>query len=124
MHTSEETRMKNFLAIYLGTPAAMATWNALPERERQERQAAGVHAWHAWMEKHKASIVEAGAPLGRTKSISRAGISDTRNAMTAYAVVRAESHEAAARMFENHPHFTIFPGESVEVMECMPIPAR
>jgi len=44
--------------------------------------------------------------------------------MTAYTVVRAESHEAAARMFENHPHFTIFPGESIEVMECTPIPER
>ena len=25
-------------------------------------------------------------------------------------VVRAKSHEAAARLFEMHPHFTIFPG--------------
>jgi hypothetical protein len=25
-------------------------------------------------------------------------------------------------MFEGHPHFTIFPGESIEVMECLPIP--
>jgi hypothetical protein len=116
--------MKNFLAIYLGTPAAMSTWNALPERERRERQAAGVRAWHEWMERNRANIVEAGAPLGRTKRISPAGISDTSNAMTAYTVVRAESHEAAARMFENHPHFTIFPGESIEVMECTPIPER
>ena len=37
-------------------------------------------------------------------------------------VVRAETHEAAARMFENHPHFAIFPGDSVEIMECLPIP--
>ena len=33
-----------------------------------------------------------------------------------------ESHEAAAQLFLNHPHFTIFPGESVELMECLPIP--
>jgi hypothetical protein len=44
--------------------------------------------------------------------------------MTAYVLVRAESHEAAARMFENHPHFTIFPGDSVEIMECLPLPGR
>ena len=37
--------------------------------------------------------------------------------------VRADSHEAAAKLFENHPHFTIFPGESVEVMPVLPIPA-
>jgi hypothetical protein len=37
-------------------------------------------------------------------------------------VVRAESHEAAAKLFENHPHFTHFPGESIEVMPVLPIP--
>jgi hypothetical protein len=36
--------------------------------------------------------------------------------------VRAESHAAAVKLFENHPHFTIFPGESVEVMPILPIP--
>jgi hypothetical protein len=25
-------------------------------------------------------------------------------------------------MFENQPHFSIFPGDSVELMECLPIP--
>jgi hypothetical protein len=39
-----------------------------------------------------------------------------------YTVVRADSHEAAAKLFENHPHFTIFPGESVEIMPVLPMP--
>ena len=42
--------------------------------------------------------------------------------MAAYTVVQAESHEAAAKLFLNHPHFTIFPGDGVEIMECLPIP--
>jgi hypothetical protein len=25
-------------------------------------------------------------------------------------------------MFEDHPHFSIFPGESVEIMPVLPIP--
>jgi len=37
-------------------------------------------------------------------------------------VVRAASHEAAAKMFEKHPHFAIFPGEGVDIMPVMPIP--
>jgi ribosomal protein S17 len=37
-------------------------------------------------------------------------------------VVQAESQEAAARLFEHHPHFSIFPGDGVEIMECLPIP--
>jgi len=36
--------------------------------------------------------------------------------------VQADSQVAAAKLFENHPHFTIFPGDSVEVMECLQIP--
>ena len=42
--------------------------------------------------------------------------------MTAYVIVEAESHEAAAEMFAGHPHFTIFPGDAVEIMECLPMP--
>jgi hypothetical protein len=37
-------------------------------------------------------------------------------------VVQVESHEAAAKLFEKHPHFTLFPGDSVEIMECLPMP--
>lgn len=116
--------MKHFLAIYLGTPQAMARWNELSAGERQAREGEGLRAWHAWVERNQDSIVDQGSPLGRTKAASAAGIADVRNAMTAYTVVRAESHEAAARLFENHPHFAIFPGESIEIMECLPIPGK
>lgn len=44
--------------------------------------------------------------------------------MAGYVIVQAESHEAAAELFERHPHFAIFPGDSVEIMECLPLPAR
>jgi hypothetical protein len=76
----------------------------------------------AWGERHKAAIVENGGPLGKTKRAGPDGVSDIRNAMAGYVVVQAHSHEAAAKMFEGHPHFTIFPGDSVEIMECLPIP--
>jgi leucyl aminopeptidase (aminopeptidase T) len=116
--------MKTYLAIYTGTAAAMERWKAMPAHEREQRDSEGVRAWHAWVERNRPSIVEMGAPLGRTKRVSSAGISDIRNDMTAYTVVQAESHEAAARLFEGHPHFTIFPGDAIEVMECLPIPGN
>jgi hypothetical protein len=47
-----------------------------------------------------------------------------KNALTGYVIVQAESHAAAAQLFENHPHFTIFPGDSVEIMECLPLPGQ
>jgi hypothetical protein len=36
--------------------------------------------------------------------------------------VRADSHEAAAKLIDRHPHFSIFPGDSVEIMPVLPIP--
>jgi hypothetical protein len=50
------------------------------------------------------------------------GIADVSNEMGAFMVVRAESHEAAARLFEKQPQSTIFPGESADVMSVLPIP--
>jgi len=81
-----------------------------------------MNAWGAWVGAHRASIVDPGTPLGRTKLIDAHGVSDSSNRLTAYTVIEAESHEAAASLFERHPHFTIFPGDSVEVMECLPLP--
>ena len=44
--------------------------------------------------------------------------------IAAYVVVEADSQDAAAAMFENHPHFAIFPGDGVDVMPCLPIPGQ
>ncbi|TWI04567.1 hypothetical protein IP90_00700 [Luteimonas cucumeris] len=116
--------MKKFLAIYTGSVAASekAQRDIPDEAKRKERDQAGMQAWGAWVGKHEAAIVDNGSPLGKTKRVGPDGISDIRNAMAAYTIVEADSHEAAAKMFENHPHFAIFPGEAVEIMECLPMP--
>ena|SRR5450631_1831094 len=114
--------MKKFLAVYMGSAAAIGKWKTMDEEKRKQKEKAGIEAWHQWVAKNKASIVDTGTPLGKTKRISRKGIADTKNDLTAYTIVEAESHEAAAKLFEKHPHFMIFPGDSVEIMECMAIP--
>lgn len=118
--------MKNFMAVYTGTQAARerSGWDALDEKTRKEREAAGMKAWYDWGAKHADAIVVQGGPLGKTKRTSKDGVSDIKNNLVGYVVVQADSHEAAARLFENHPHFAIFPGDSVEIMECLPVPAR
>jgi hypothetical protein len=118
--------MKKFLAIYLGSPTALekSGWNTMDESKRKKLEASGMKAWGEWMMTHQAAIVEPGGPLGKTKRTAAKGIADTKNSMAGYVVVQAESHEAAAKMFEHHPHFTIFPGDSVEIMECLPIPGQ
>jgi hypothetical protein len=111
--------MKKFVALYMGSAAA---------RERTPPDEAtiqkGMAAWHKWMADHAGAVVDNGGPLGKTKKAGRNGITDTRNAVAGYVVVEAESHEAAAKMFEGHPHFAIFPGDSVEIMEVLAIPGQ
>ena len=114
-----------YLAVFLGskTSPRMKAWMALPETERRAKEQEGIAAWKAWVEKHHAAVSVMGGPLGKTKKITERGVADVSNEMGAFAVVRAESHTAAAKLFEDHPHFTIFPGESIEVMPILPIPA-
>lgn len=116
--------MKKFLAKFTGSPSSenKAKWDAAGEAKVAEMTKAGIQAWGKWVEDNKKSIVDTGSPLGKTKLVNKNGISDIKNQDTAFVVVQAESHEAAAKMFIGHPHFTIFPGEAVEVMECLPIP--
>ncbi|MEN9587092.1 MAG: hypothetical protein RIT15_667 [Pseudomonadota bacterium] len=114
--------MKNFLAIFNGTHAAMGEWNKMDEATRKARMAQGMAAWMAWKDAHASNMVDAGTPLGKTKRIDKNGIADATNSMTGYVIVKAESHEAAAAMFTNHPHFAIFPGDNVEIMPCTELP--
>ena len=113
-----------YLAVFLGSKNSLrrVAWDALPEADRRAKEREGMAAWKAWVEKHHAAIVELGGPLGKTKKVTERGIDDTSNEIGAFTVVRADSHEAAANLFEKHPHFTNFPGDSVEIMPVLPIP--
>jgi hypothetical protein len=113
-----------YLAVFIGskTSARMKAWMALPDAERRAKEQEGMAAWKAWVEKHQAAVAAMGGPLGKTKKVTGRGIEDVSNELSAFMLVRAESHAAAAKLFENHPHFAIFPGEAVEIMPVMPIP--
>lgn len=113
-----------YLAVFLGSSAGprRTAWNALSDDQRRAREQEGMAAWGAWVEAHRESIVDHGGPLGATKRVSGSGVTDVSNDLAVYVVVRAASHEAAARLFEDHPHFTHFPGEAVEVMPILQIP--
>lgn len=109
--------MKKYMAVFLGTAEKM---NALKPDEATMQE--GMRAWSKWATDNASVIVDQGSPLGRTTRIDKNGIAQSSNEMGAWCVVEAETAEAAAKLFENHPHFTIFPGDRVEVMECLPMP--
>jgi hypothetical protein len=107
--------MAKFMAIYTGDPNNRT-------QPDPSAIAAGMAAWQAWGARYKDRILEFGGPLGKTKRVNASGVSDARNNLAAYVIVEADSHEDAARMFENHPHFAIFPGDGVDFMPCLPVP--
>ena len=107
-----------YLAVFLSNKAGpkWQAWYAMTKEVRAARDEVGLAALKAWDEAHKDAIVYAGGPLGPTKRTTDEGVADVVNELTVFVVVRAPSHQAAALMFENHPHCTIFPCHAVEVM--------
>ena len=96
-----------YLAVFLGnkTSARIKAWMALPEAERRAKEHEGIAAWKAWLEKHHAAVSVMGGPLGKTKKVTEGGVEDVSNEMCAFMVVCAESHVAAAKLFENSSAF-------------------
>jgi hypothetical protein len=109
-----EKYMEKFLVHFLAPAATMAEWMAKPEEERKVAEKQMMDEWNAWTEAHKDMIKETHS-AGKTKRVSASGVEDTKNDLMLYSIVEAESHEAAAKAFEGHPHFGI-PGATIEVM--------
>ncbi len=116
--------MPKFMALYVGSPEAFARsgWAKLDDATRKEREIAGMTAWGEWQTNNTSVMADEGSPLGKTKRVDEKGVSDISNNVAGYIIVEAESHDAAAKLFLNHPHFTIFPGDAVEIMPCNPMP--
>ena len=115
--------MKMFMAVYTGNPSAFEKYqreNPDPGK-RKANEKAGMEAWMKWGESHAKSIVDNGAPLGKTKRVTATSVASVRNEVTGYTIVEAESHDAAAAMLVGHPHLNM-PGAYVDVLSVTPIP--
>lgn len=111
-----------YLAVFTmdKTGPKWRAWRAMTDAQRAETDRIGLAAIAAWDEAHRDVIIHQGGPLGQTKRISDQGeVTDVVNLLTVFMVVRADSHQAAARLFEGHPHMTVFPCDGVEVMPVL-----
>jgi hypothetical protein len=108
-----------FLALYLVPASVMADWAKTDPETRKTAEQKMQAEWGKWMGEHSnmITLTEAG---GTTKRVTASGVSDTKNDIILYSFVEAESHEAAAKAFENHPHLQI-PQSSIEVMSVRPM---
>ena len=109
--------MKKFLVLYKASPASFEKMRtATPDQQK-----AGMDAWMSWSKKSASSIVDMGAPLGKSLRVTPNGSSPTTNDLGGYSVLQAESKEELAATLKGHPHFTM-PESSIEIVELMPIP--
>lgn len=100
--------MKKFFVLFCIPAAAIQEWmTKVDEKTRKEQSDKMMQDWKTWMETHKASIVDGGMPIGKTKRVTKDGAMDAKNDINWYLVVEANSHEAAAAMFAGHPHLQI-----------------
>ncbi len=110
---------KRFLALYLVPASVIEDWSKTDAEKRKPAEEKMRAEWNKWMENHAAMIVSTEVG-GKTKRVSQSGVSDVKNDIMLYAFVEAESHEAAAKAFEKHPHLQI-PQSTIEIMEVRPM---
>lgn len=111
--------MKHFTVIYIAPVRMLEEWMKKPEAERKAEEAKMQQEWGVWMGAHKDAVLNTIA-LGTTKRVSQGGIEDAKNGMMLSSYVTAESTEAAAELFKDHPHLGI-PGATIEIMEARPM---
>ena len=112
--------MNYFTAIYMMPVEGLAEWMGKPEAERKEAEGDMQGQWNAWLAGHKDAVLNT-IGLGATKEVTKEGIKDTKNGMMLSSYVQAESLEAAAEIFKDHPHLSI-PGATIQVMATKQIP--
>jgi hypothetical protein len=109
--------MKKFLVLY---KAPLASFEQMM-KATPEQQKAGMDAWMAWGKRAASSIVDMGAPLGKSLRVTTAGASPIRNDLGGYSILQGESKEAVGEALKGHPHL-MTPEGSIEIVELMPMP--
>jgi hypothetical protein len=114
--------MKKYLVLYRaegamsGVSVAEMFANSTPEQ-----MAAGMAAWKVWYDGTGGAVVDLGAPLDKSTTLSGGSSGPEKTPITGYSVLQAESIEEAVALLKGHPHFHM-PGSSVQVLECVPMP--
>ncbi len=96
-------------------------WMKRPEAERKAEEQKMQTDWNAWMLAHGSALKETNG-AGKTQRVTSSGIAQTPNDVMLYSMLEAESDEAAAALFADHPHLAI-PGSWIDVMPANNLPS-
>ena len=99
--------MKKFILLYSGGMSGMS---------QQEREAS-MKVWEKWFKGLGKSIVEMGAPLAGSKTLSSSGVQDGNGGLAAngYTIFQASDLDAAAKLVKDCPG--ISEGGKVHIFE-------
>ncbi len=111
--------LKKFTVMYLIPTAVIDGWAKTDPAIKSAAEEKMHGEWTAWSAEH-AKMILSTEMGGKTKRVSAGGTANHRNDIVIFSVIEAESHEAAAKPFEKHPHLQI-PQASIEIMEIKPM---
>ncbi len=85
--------------------------------ESPEEGAKHMAKWKAWIGGLGDAVVNPGTPLGKSKTVSSGGVSDTdgSNSLTGFSIVKADSVDAAVEMAKTCPFLEMGTIEVAEV---------
>ena len=108
--------MPRFVAVYTMKPEDVAAFRALPRSEQEAIDKAGLKAWEAWSKRNASAIVATDVMVGKTTRVTATGTADAQNQIAGFLIVEAADVAAAAYLFQDHPHITVFPGDGIDIM--------
>ena len=90
-----------------------------PDINSPEEGQAHMKKWMEWMDGLGDAVVDRGVPVGKSKTVSSAGVTDDggSNPLSGITIVQADTIEEAVKMAEISPHVTA--GGSIEVAPAM-----
>ena len=108
--------MPRFLAVYTVKPEDLAAFRSRPKSEQEAIDEAGLKAWGEWGKRNAAAIVATDVMVGKTMRVTKTGVAAAQNQIAGFVIVEAADVTAAAGLFKDHPHITVFPGDGIDVM--------
>ena len=109
--------MKKFLLLYMSPVSAEQHMQTSSPEDMQR----GMEPWLTWFDTHKQDLVEMGMPTANEMNVTKVGSSRPTTFIGGYSIVQADDMDAAKAMLSDHPHY-MMEGNSIEVLELMPMP--
>jgi len=107
--------MKKFIALYCNTSGAHQPTPELTAEEKEQMMA----PWGAWQEKCGDQLIDMGAPFAAASASENGNAwSPSKNFVTGYSIVAANSLAEAQALFKGHPIYA-YPDHAVEISECV-----